>query len=674
MKLFAMVKKYAVNLLALLTVFFFSAISTGAQGSVPDSLSVEYMLPGDKGYTIEAFVKNHRYEDEVITDETVEYVLVLPAGAKNTLLKVNIADDSAFVSEDLQLYDGEKTVLPEGRFYDTEKGYAVSVMYSSDIPDIFIDTHQSFEYLTSDKNNRASGHIAISDTVKMHYNGPLEYIKGRGNATWENSKKPFNIKLQTKAGLFGMEPSKKYVLMANSLDETNLRNALAMEQANRAGIDFCLQYQYVNLYINHSYQGLYMLTEKVEVDDGRVDILDLDYINEQANPKTNLSLCEVHSNVAIDDYASKNAYKWCDIPRDMTAGLGGGYLLEIEMAGRYFESPSGFVSSNGEAIVIKSPEYATKGQVEYIREYYQQFEDALFSADGYNSDGKHYSEYIDMESMAKMYVLQEYTQNLDAALTSFYLCKDAGGKLKACAPWDFDYSLGNRYRSNGTDLSKADNIWVATGGMLSNSRKKTILSTLFSHGDFRREAVRQWQNCFLPDVENILAQKAFTEEKIHRSSLADTCKWNRQAHTMQEAEKRYTDAVASLEEYISARAEFMTEFLCSDAYYVIYDVNGKRFSVTDTNSYAENDTATIKTAQSGKAYETDLVHFLGWNTQPDGSGTAYQPGETVQIKDSDVVLYAQWDNPPQVEAAADAPQNKAGFFASVIIWLKNLFN
>ena len=118
----------------------------------------------------------------------------------------------------------------------------------------------------------------------------------------------------------------------------------------------------------------------------------------------------------------------------------------------------------------------------------------------------------------------------------------------------------------------------------------------------------------------------------------------------------------------------MTEFLCSDAYYVIYDVNGKRFSVTDTNSYAENDTATIKTAQSGNAYETDLVHFLGWNTQPDGSGTAYQPGDTVTFGSGDIVLYAQWDNPPQTETAADIQQNKAGFFASVIIWLKNLFN
>ncbi|MCC8123252.1 MAG: InlB B-repeat-containing protein, partial [Oscillospiraceae bacterium] len=33
--------------------------------------------------------------------------------------------------------------------------------------------------------------------------------------------------------------------------------------------------------------------------------------------------------------------------------------------------------------------------------------------------------------------------------------------------------------------------------------------------------------------------------------------------------------------------------------------------------------------------------FTGWNTAPDGSGTAYQPGDTILIT-GDVVLYAQW--------------------------------
>lgn len=83
---------------------------------------------------------------------------------------------------------------------------------------------------------------------------------------------------------------------------------------------------------------------------------------------------------------------------------------------------------------------------------------------------------------------------------------------------------------------------------------------------------------------------------------------------------------------------------------------------------------------SKSAGSADSVLFSAVSTRaqgsvPDSLSVEYMlPGDTVQIKDSDIVLYAQWDNPPQVEAAADAPLNKAGFFASVIIWLKNLFN
>ena len=34
--------------------------------------------------------------------------------------------------------------------------------------------------------------------------------------------------------------------------------------------------------------------------------------------------------------------------------------------------------------------------------------------------------------------------------------------------------------------------------------------------------------------------------------------------------------------------------------------------------------------------------FTGWNTQADGKGTAYKPGDSFTLTDKDTVLYAQW--------------------------------
>ena len=116
----------------------------------------------------------------------------------------------------------------------------------------------------------------------------------------------------------------------------------------------------------------------------------------------------------------------------------GGYLLEYDLPDRYVKEVSGFVTSRNQTIVVKAPEYASEAQVKYISALYQDFEDAVFSANGYNAKGKHYTEYIDVASFAKMYVFQEYVKNLDAGLTSFYIYKDKDSDVFVAAPvWDF---------------------------------------------------------------------------------------------------------------------------------------------------------------------------------------------------------------------------------------------
>ena len=48
--------------------------------------------------------------------------------------------------------------------------------------------------------------------------------------------------------------------------------------------------------------------------------------------------------------------------------------------------------------------------------------------------------------------------------------------------------------------------------------------------------------------------------------------------------------------------------------------------------------------------------FTGWNTQADGKGTAYKPGDNFTLTDNDAVLYAQWSKnaPAQVKVSYDA--------------------
>ena len=88
-------------------------------------------------------------------------------------------------------------------------------------------------------------------------------IKGRGNSTWAYPKKPYNIKFLEKTNLLGLGEHKKWVLLANWMDVTSMRNAIALELANRI-MPNVPKYRFVKLYLNNIYQGLYLLCEPIE--------------------------------------------------------------------------------------------------------------------------------------------------------------------------------------------------------------------------------------------------------------------------------------------------------------------------------------------------------------------------------------------------------------------------
>ena len=97
---------------------------------------------------------------------------------------------------------------------------------------------------------------------------------------------------------------------------------------------------------------------------------------------------------------------------------------------------------------MKIPEVATQEQVQRIAIYMQEFEDALFDTHGINGKGKHYSEYIDVESMAKHLMIDGFMANSDFCILSTFFYIDADpitgdfiGKLIAEPIWDYDYSF-----------------------------------------------------------------------------------------------------------------------------------------------------------------------------------------------------------------------------------------
>ncbi len=285
--------------------------------------------------------------------------------------------------------------------------------------------------------------LMLTETGAVSYSGNIEKFSRHGNSSWDYSKKkPYNIKLPAKADLYGMGKAKKWVLLSNYLDQSMLRNVVVTEMGRKAGADVTMDCTFVDLFCDGSYRGTYQLTEKPQIQKNRVNITDLEELTEGLNAQP------------LDSYEQggtkefrRNTYKYWNIPNN-PADITGGYLLQFQLHNRYAgKAASGFVTSRGQTVQLSSPEYASRKQVEYIRSFVQDMEDAIYSPNGCNAKGKHYSEYIDVDSLIIGYLLQEISQNVDATYTSFFLYKESDkngdGKLHYGPAWDFDLSFYN---------------------------------------------------------------------------------------------------------------------------------------------------------------------------------------------------------------------------------------
>ena len=603
------------------------------------------------------------------------YYIFLPASADKSNLTVWFTADADVMCGEAKLVSGEATdAFANGNSFTVTCGdatYSVKVLQATNEGTVYINTESgSMSAIHADKNHKESGSIIILDeNGNVQYDGPLDSIKGRGNSTWNHAKKPYNIKLDKKTDLFGMGKNKSWCLLASATEPSMIRNPLVYDFAYNIGVETTGFSHYTNLYLNGEYAGLYILTEKVDVGENRVDIYDLEGATEDVNSKD------------LDEYklaGKQNSQTWgtikyANIPNNPDE-ITGGYLLELEKIYRYVNEASGFITDKGQAVVVKTPEYASKAQVEYISSYYQDFEDALYSATGYNSKGKHYSYYIDVDSLARMYIIQEFTAIFDGCSSSFFLWKDVGGKLTAGPAWDYDGSLG--YGQSNNLINHVSNsadprlLFVQTcfiGNHAENT--KSLLAQLFTHHDFQEKVQEIWAGDFSDYYPTFYSNIEVYKNEITSSFIMNSIRWNNFGTTdVTTITNRQNSLVKSIYDYVDIRYPFLQNVYSDDTYFVKYDIGayGKTL-VHDTKVYKSGDKATVLAAPQPT---NDNMKFGGWSTNPDGDGNIYNAGDKIVVTDN-TTLYAQWQTKSIFEILF---QSIADFFNSIMDLFRNIFS
>ena len=352
-----------------------------------------------------------------------------------------------------------------------------------------------YEYIKTSKSVSASAKGAIADKSGAIDNTSIKKIKGRGNTTWEKAKKPFNITYSSNVSIAGMEKGKKFSLLANYQDASLARNRILYDLSDAVGMPYASDSRFVDFYMNGVYYGSYQCAQKIEAGKNELlnDISDTDYISENGSLADNFSFCiEIDPSYSDDDY---------------------------------------HFSTNSNQITIKSPELASDEQ--YYSEVKNKIKskfNALFTQ--LSSSGATYeslSETIDIDSFAKLYLINELGKNWDSGVSSLYMVykqsPDGKWRFYASPVWDYDNSLGNcvgieqDLNNMGVyDYSRYTGWWCKfKGKSAGQTSSSNIMNKCANNPVIIECAAKNWIERFVPRI-NSFAKTDSTSGEMYSAS------------------------------------------------------------------------------------------------------------------------------------------------------------
>lgn len=244
------------------------------------------------------------------------------------------------------------------------------------------------------------------------------FFRTRGRSSRSFDKKGYLIKFRKdnlieakKIGLSGMVEDSDWALHGPYMDKTLIRNYLCYNLAGEI-MDFSPNVRFVELILNDEYQGLYLLTEKIDYnDEGRISVI-------QTDPDLKST-----SYILRLDVGSEDPF----------------YALPTF---NYYSGRNGSKNNGSGLLEIVYPSKTlTPDQKDYIENEVSQFEKSLVSYD--SADTKWgYPAFIDIDSFVDYFIINEFTMNSDAGRLSTYFYKDIRGKMKV-GVWDFNSAFNN---------------------------------------------------------------------------------------------------------------------------------------------------------------------------------------------------------------------------------------
>ena len=291
------------------------------------------------------------------------------------------------------------------------------------LPTLYINTPDAVEIVSKDEwIEKAEISLTGAKDESWNFDKVSISIRGRGNSTWSKTrpKKPYSLKLDKKQKIMGMASHKRWVLLANYLDNSFMRNEVGLYLSRIFEFDWTVHGKFVDLVLNGEYKGLYWLGESIKVNENRVDIYDGD--EEMSDSEDKDYLIEM-------DYYYDEIVQFRSPVRDLP------YMIKND---DYMVGENDEISSGGKARL----ERLRKKIADLEKLLYPDWKEGMDTNDCPAPD-ESYTGMIDIDSWAKFWVVNEIMDNRDSGhpRSDYFTFDSKNNIFKAGPVWDFDKSL-----------------------------------------------------------------------------------------------------------------------------------------------------------------------------------------------------------------------------------------
>ena len=329
----------------------------------------------------------------------------------------------------------------------------VTMVAYTGLPTLYVNTPNGIEITEKDRWIDGT-ELTLKDAGNGNFEKVTTEFRGRGNSTWEQLKKPYAIKLNSKAEIMGMPKHKRWVLIANYLDNSFLKNHMAFYLSKKFELGYTVRGEFVNLVFNGVYRGLYWLGEAIKVDKNRVKIYDGEDGMDDNKDKDFLIEMDTHFDEVAKFYTPIRKMPYMVKNDD--------YIVEdvLNEKGKKVKDKYGNtvtqVFTVGQARLERfQNKIAALENLLYPD--YETNNNCKANTNNCSAPDESYADIIDVESWAKFWLINEIMDNteLNEPKSAYftYENKDEGDVFKAGPVWDFDAGATKALTSVKLDTS-----------------------------------------------------------------------------------------------------------------------------------------------------------------------------------------------------------------------------